>query len=721
MPFDDEEPRAGDSAAPANNGWGADSEVTAESPREGFRRERDSPGRRDRFGREIRGRSRSPGDMRMGRQRSRSPKRRPSVTDDSDRYIPQYERDRDQGGRYGNRGYGGRGNRMPGRGGPDGSYSHGGDMGGGRGSSMPDPRTFEQVVPFKYFAEWVKTQDGGRRLEQDEIRERYEEYRREALQRLYTQFFSAHKDDDWFSERFEPGRRKEYMQKLCERKTENLREFMADLQAGSFDNLTQTATTEQVMQHEVNRRDQSGSSRLGGDEEEDSAIAHTLFIRTVPPSVSRTALEDKLKDLAGYQYLAMSEPRQDKQYHRFGWVRFDDGTDMEKTLESLGDINIDQFQFHFSRHTNSSVAGMRLAPDVASTEERMRHDLDLVRAAVKGLDERTDSETFQSLAVLQKKARELSTAADELTLGDDDSGAPAEQGEDTVMGSDRPTDDASRANDDENRLSVAGVRRELDLLLEYLRRVHYFCYYCGHTADNTEDFARRCAKQHLRRALPEARSPQPSGNWTRNLDNRNDVIIYPLESERLFKEGGKSMERETDNMLSEHVKQLDEGRFRCTLCAKLFKGDAFVRKHIRNKHPEVVPETLVQEISYFNNFVREAPHFVQLGTGGALPAMGGRDRNAGFVPQMMPGMMMPQMMPNPYMMPGMVPGMMPGMMQMGGQFMGPNMVMMDRGMYGPQRRSNSGRSAPNARADPRAVRSYVDLDAPAEGETDFGF
>ncbi|KAJ2236943.1 hypothetical protein GGH97_005499, partial [Coemansia sp. RSA 475] len=153
----------------------------------------------------------------------------------------------------------------------------------------------------------------------------------------------------------------------------------------------------------------------------------------------------------------------------------------------------------------------------------------------------------------------------------------------------------------------------------------------------------------------------------------------------------------------------------------LFKGDAFVRKHIRNKHPEVVPETLVQEISYFNNFVREAPHFVQLGTGGALPVMGGRDRNAGFVPQMMPGMMMPQMMPSPYMMPGMVPGMMPGMMQMGGQFMGPNMVMMDRGMYGQQRRSNSGRSAPNARADPRAVRSYVDLDAPADGEADFGF
>ncbi|KAJ2359172.1 hypothetical protein IWW50_002881 [Coemansia erecta] len=747
MPFDDEEPRTGDSAAPANSGWGADSDAPADSPRDTFRRERDSPGRRDRFGREIRGRSRSPDDMRMNRHRSRSPGRRPPATDNGDRYIPHYDRE-GGGGRYGQRGYGGRGNHMSGRGG-DSSYSHGGDMSGGRGSAMPDPRTFEQVVPFKYFAEWVKSQEGGRRLEQEDIRERYEEYRREALQRLYTQFFSAHKEDDWFSERFEPGRRKEYMQKLTERKTENLREFMADMQAGNFDNLTLTATTEQVMQFEVNRRDQSGSSRLGGDDEEDNAIAHTLFIRTVPPSVSRAALEEKLKDLPGFQYLAMSEPRQDKQYHRFGWVRFDDGTDMEKTLDGLGDINIDQFQFHFSRHTNSSVSGMRLAPDIASTDERLRHDLDLAREAVKGLDARTDGETFQSLELLQKKARDLSAAAGELTSDGEgnrngngnaapDGDAPTDQDEDTVMGGDRPTNDAAREEgegDNENQISLSAARRELDLLLEYLRRVHYYCYYCGHTADNAEDFARRCAKLHLRRALPPQRSPQPSGNWTRNLDNRNDVIIYPLEAERLFKEGGKSMERETDNMLSEHVKQLDEGRFRCTMCAKLFKGDAFVRKHIRNKHPEVVPETLVQEISYFNNFVREAPHFVQLGTGGALPGMGSggggggggmRDRNAGFMPQMMPGMMMPGMMAAPYMMPGMVPGMMPGMMQMGGQFMNPGMVNMmgDRGQgaFGQQqRRSNSGRAPQNGRGDPRAVRSYVDLDAPADGEADFGF
>ncbi|KAJ1943867.1 hypothetical protein EC988_006129, partial [Linderina pennispora] len=218
MPFDDEELRSAPdnsgAAAGDNNGtsggnsgsmgWDIDPTPSMGSPRDKFRRERDSPDRRDRFGRDRRSRSRSPEDSRS-RHRSRSPIRRPPAGDDGDRYIPHYERergggrDRDRsgdryqsGGRYGgynggHRGYSGRSGRS-GRGGDmDGGYGNG-DMGGRGGvtGGMLDPRSYDQVVPFKYFAEWLKTQDGGRRLEQDEIRERYEDYRREALQRLYT-------------------------------------------------------------------------------------------------------------------------------------------------------------------------------------------------------------------------------------------------------------------------------------------------------------------------------------------------------------------------------------------------------------------------------------------------------------------------------------------------------------------------------------------------------
>lgn len=42
--------------------------------------------------------------------------------------------------------------------------------------------------------------------------------------------------------------------------------------------------------------------------------------------------------------------------------------------------------------------------------------------------------------------------------------------------------------------------------------------------------------------------------------------------------------------VEEHVKQEDEGKFRCKSCAKLFKATTFVEKHIANKHPELVKQ-----------------------------------------------------------------------------------------------------------------------------------
>lgn len=56
-----------------------------------------------------------------------------------------------------------------------------------------------------------------------------------------------------------------------------------------------------------------------------------------------------------------------------------------------------------------------------------------------------------------------------------------------------------------------------------------------------------------------------------------------------------------------HVKQEDEGKFRCQLCAKLFKAQVFVEKHVGNKHAEVIKE--VEElVPFLNNFALDPVH-----------------------------------------------------------------------------------------------------------------
>jgi hypothetical protein len=41
-------------------------------------------------------------------------------------------------------------------------------------------------------------------------------------------------------------------------------------------------------------------------------------------------------------------------------------------------------------------------------------------------------------------------------------------------------------------------------------------------------------------------------------------------------------------MLEKHVAKVDEGRYRCVHCSKLFKSPDFVVKHLRLKHEDVV-------------------------------------------------------------------------------------------------------------------------------------
>lgn len=45
---------------------------------------------------------------------------------------------------------------------------------------------------------------------------------------------------------------------------------------------------------------------------------------------------------------------------------------------------------------------------------------------------------------------------------------------------------------------------------------------------------------------------------------------------------------ELSKAVEPHLKQEDEGKFRCKTCQKLFKATAFVEKHIANKHPELI-------------------------------------------------------------------------------------------------------------------------------------
>lgn len=51
--------------------------------------------------------------------------------------------------------------------------------------------------------------------------------------------------------------------------------------------------------------------------------------------------------------------------------------------------------------------------------------------------------------------------------------------------------------------------------------------------------------------------------------------------------GVESREEETYRLTSPHLKQEEEGKFRCKSCNKLFSARKFVEKHLALKHTEI--------------------------------------------------------------------------------------------------------------------------------------
>jgi hypothetical protein len=200
---------------------------------------------------------------------------------------------------------------------------------------------------------------------------------------------------------------------------------------------------------------------------------------------------------------------------------------------------------------------------------------------------------------------------------------------------------------------------------------------------------------------------------------------------------------EIDDYVKEHVLKEHESKYKCQVgeCSKAFKGFDYVEKHILSKHPEEV-ERIKAEVEYYNNYVLDPNHIVPNTTtsnsnnahANPMMAMG----NMPFVGGQQPFMMHHQNMRLPS---GSGSGMPPAAAVVGTPW--DQIPRIGFGGGGDPTGWANAAAAASARRprvtpsgsaaammdleesmlpkDPRQVKSYVDLDAPAEGDSNISF
>ncbi|GMF58618.1 unnamed protein product [Phytophthora fragariaefolia] len=386
--------------------------------------------------------------------------------------------------------------------------------------------------------------------------QRYEEYKKKHVQRVLRAFFELHKRDEWLQERYSPALR---------HRVEKLKTSQQLNEAKQF-----------------GERVRSGAAKLCLDELPPADGAHPLG------EDFANDLESSARVLAAAASDAMPK--------------------IHNTFVEDGNL-FPPFRLQVSPHR--ARAPLK-TPSYLSVPERLTADFTQATALAKALDDRLFHGAEDKLA---RFGIEALLASEEVAQ------------------------------------NYSTDKQKLDVVVAYLRRVHHYIYYAGvqcldmgdimhaHPAlfcrppPSARDIEEEKARQEATATKPEEDAPteenkddaantEPGeketasagavgetakaiGGWAAALDEKVQAYLKELAPEVVEAKRAKDRAlvdeietREEAALESTYAnygeKASDDGKHRCRLCTKLFKAMDFVKKHIRNKHPELVVDKIAE-------------------------------------------------------------------------------------------------------------------------------
>lgn len=529
-----------------------------------------------------------------------------------------------------------------------------------------------------------------REHEKVKIQAAYDSYKEELQAKMARQFVAEHKKEQWFKERYDPPTRDEFRSALGEFRRGAYAQWEQDMDAGVFDKFSLEGLNKgEQASNGANQEKEEGEATAsnevlgvgdlvpapGADIRDENLYQPTLLIKTIAPHVSRQNLENFCKEHlgegeGGFKWLSLSDPNPSKKYHRIGWVMLhpapeavttidradprdeDDDLDMkpaapiqstaDKALEAINSKTVKDevrgdFVCHVGVHNPPTSPRKKALWDLFSSPQRISKDLGLVHRLANKFEEDFGVE-FSGIARVQEKVQDLRDAGllkpattSRRTRKPRDADLDVE---DDDMRDDDGEIDEDEPNPEESEEFIA-QKKELDLLIEYLRRVFNFCFFCVFESDSVHELTRKCPGGHLRRPrvtlsddakavatatvtgdpFPVKKKSEPmeegeaepsdgdkkfrsasnkaeqqllrAYNWVKTFEDKIMQILEP-DSVDLKKLGGRPLEEAMDDEMRKFVKQEDEHKWRCKIpdCTKLFKEEHFWKKHVEKRHTD---------------------------------------------------------------------------------------------------------------------------------------
>ncbi|CEL92106.1 unnamed protein product [Vitrella brassicaformis CCMP3155] len=492
--------------------------------------------------------------------------------------------------------------------------------------------------PLLSFRSFVINQDEG--IEPMEAVERYDDYRTKYKTHHSEKFFKDNKDAGYLPDKYRPDLQKRQHDERSAHAKQNAQQFIKLVEENAFDDLSLT------VQHTG-----GSSAAVGAGEGEDDAAhtggghldpnlrketskeisghceapfymqdadVNTLFFSNVPLEISKWDCHDLLQGASGFGNVFLTEPLR-SDLTRKGYARFDSDEAAATAEKTFKHTKLkDRYVLNIQRAVPKKKHKVRVAPADMAAPSRIQKDLQL---------------SAQLIAKLDREWQVEGVFGDEGMGGDEGYG----EGEGERQGTRNPLLKAMEAN-------TYPEAFQLDLQILYLRRVHNVCYYSAECCENERELQARCGVAFLRQryshnqhddghgAMLNGSSVEESSPWVDTFDQKIQQLLNASHREPVvLREEEEPLASKWKAYCDENTMKVEEGRFRCNICRKLFKAAEFVHKHLRNKHESALQEIIdkLHESMMHEAYMGDSSRLVPLPHGAPkrLRLMHGRDRD----------------------------------------------------------------------------------------------
>ena len=440
----------------------------------------------------------------------------------------------------------------------------------------------------------------------DEIEKEYNEYKNRYINRLKTNFYNKHKDDEWFNEKFDPikfNKIKNIFENLYQNLYKNFEENyknnnfnlidfdfneniekqinednnnffifkiykeIFNIEKNEFEeielnlNNKENNNTENKNNNEKDNNNNNNNNNINHNNQEkyEKIISkyysspfylfninnNSLFIQYLPYNVSFLSLHSIIKELPGLIFISISEPLKKDDYSRFIWLNFDNEKNVTNALEKLNLYEINEnYILNVVKSNKFPLRKIKLFPVYVNNNN---NENDFI-----------EEDEIKNCEEIIKKFDLLRNIKFNVILNDKE--------------------------------KINNKKKYFDLMILYLRKIHGFCYYCVKYFYDEKNLDYKCDSVHLRNIIINNNDIENINlykkifnenvkNFIENFDkNFNDFENF---DEKFIEENFNNLKEKNFN---ENIHQNSENEFECGVCGKFFENKEYIEKHFNKFH-----------------------------------------------------------------------------------------------------------------------------------------